>query len=238
MIPTKHRILERARELFHRRESASREETVTNPEESELKESGDYEQAKRDLMRGEQTEAVGQQKKYVKEAGAEVGMTVLEEDEYKGIQLERRQNRWRSRGYKEAAKKGSLIFSKPKSFLGDRAGSFFSDLAKPYPSGHQSWPSEKGIENFRGGLKNMFHGKPELKKEREETKRFKENAFQTGMRRGIYVESYRQGYRKGVRKQQGGSFFENLLIGQPSKRKVESHRRKDEPRRRRKSIYF
>lgn len=101
--PTKRKILERAKELFHHREGTS-----ISPEESELKESGYMQEAKEDLMGTKKgSEAYSQQERYMQDMGNEMDLSVRPKGEM-------RLDKWRMRAYREAAMPSLRTDKSPK----------------------------------------------------------------------------------------------------------------------------
>lgn len=81
-LPTKAEILERAQEI-HKEKEVKQGLPALSAEESELKESGEFETARTDLMRGEKSKADAQIESYVHDLNSELepmGYRVVEID--------------------------------------------------------------------------------------------------------------------------------------------------------------
>lgn len=110
--PRKHEILRRAKEIAQERSFTHGLPSIT-PTEAELKETGVFEEARRELM-GTRSAMEGQQMQYIHDVASEVGLKVVDPHEWKAKQRKVRKLQWTVKGYRhQLSKRNPVIPSIP-----------------------------------------------------------------------------------------------------------------------------
>jgi len=134
-LPTRKEIMKRAKER-HMRESAKAGLPTITPTEAEVKESGDYLEARRELMRSEETEWRGQQRQYLDTMADEMGLEVVTKKEAKKIgkaeSLEQEIKRMKAKAKKEPPKPKKKVARPPKPKLSTAQKWFVKHHQIPY----------------------------------------------------------------------------------------------------------